>query len=175
MIGRLTRRPYKGLCSYQLNAVRGRNAFGVHPLQYCPLSDRSERLAKTYRHAHTSTRRCYGYWRLDRLRCRCCLRRRVDVSNKIACGLRWFKAIQRNDFWTASDVKRIVLVSSLQDTVRSVVRRWKRLTNIVLTYEHMRCAAQILALKASHYQSVSLGYPFPPHTGRYGGPVQAAS
>ena len=82
-----------------------------HPLQYSPLSDRSERLAETYRHAHTLTRTCYGYWRLGWLRYRCCLRRCVDVSNKLAFEIRWFKAIQWNNFWMNSNtVNRPVFV-----------------------------------------------------------------
>ena len=56
----------------------------LHPLQYSPLSDHSERLAKTYRLTHTSTRTCYCYWRLGGWRCRCRLCGRVDVSDKIA-------------------------------------------------------------------------------------------
>ena len=117
----------------------------VHPLQYSPLSDRRERLAKTYRLAHTLTRTCYGYWRLGRLHCRSCLCRRVDVSNKIAFEISWFKVIQWNNCWTTSDIKRISLVSSLQDTVSAFIRRLKQLTNSVVMYKHMRCAAQILA------------------------------
>ena len=70
----------------------------LHPLQSSLLSDCNEQPAKTYRHVHRSTRTCYGYWRLCRLRCGCCLCRCVDVSNKIAFEIIWFKVVQ----WTTS-------------------------------------------------------------------------
>ena len=43
-----------------------------------------------------------------------------------------------------SDIKRIVLVGSLQDMVRTVVRWLKRLRNSVVMCKHIRCAAHIL-------------------------------
>ena len=98
-----------------------------------------------YRPAQTSTRTCYGYWRLRRLCCTWCLYRRADVSNEIVFKISWFKAIQSNNFWTTSDIKRTVLVSSLQDTIRTVVRRLKRLMNSVVMYNHLCCVAHILA------------------------------
>ena len=42
-------------------------------------------------------------------------------------------------------MKRIMLLGSLQDTARAVVRRLKLLTDSVVTYKHMSCATHILA------------------------------
>ena len=50
------------------------------------------------------------------------------------------------------NIKNIVLVGWFQDTLRTVIRWLKRLTNSIVTYEHMRCADYILA-----YICLSLG------------------